>query len=86
MKITLKHPVTIGEKVIAELTFRRPKMKDFDGLPLVLTEFTHLKKLAGRLCDQPDVVMNEIDVEDVGIINDTVTDFLVPSPTTGKIT
>jgi hypothetical protein len=88
-KIVLKTPVSVGSLTVTELDFRRPKVKDFDGIELKIgdggmaVDLTSLKKLAGRLCGQTDLVMGEIDIGDLSEVIAVVMGFIFPGPETG---
>lgn len=66
MKLTLKEPVVVGDTTVTELNVRdRVVAGDLRGIPMrnpMLTD--DLLKLAGRLCGQPDHVMNALSLED----------------------
>lgn len=74
-KFTLKEPIKQGSEIISELEMRKPKAKDFRGMP-VQPGVSDLLDLAGRLCAQPKSIMDELGVEDVKIILQAVSDFL----------
>lgn len=81
--IPLKYPVEHGQETITELVFmRRPKAKDFKGLPLQLG-FDEIIKILGRLTAQPPSVIDELDTADLMEAVEVVTDFLPSGQTTG---
>lgn len=87
--MVLKKSIIVGETgaPITELHFRAEvvagdlrgiRVRDLDNPPLdaVLT-------IAGRLCGQPDVVMNKLSHVDLGALLEIVGGFLSPAPATG---
>jgi len=83
--IPLEYPVEHGQETITELVFmRRPKAKDFKGLPMQLG-FDELMTILGRLTGQPPSVIGEIDTTDLMNAVEVVTDFLPSGQTTGVI-
>lgn len=81
--LKLKHPVQHGETTITELTFRRPKAKDFRPFP-AKPQLGDILDLAGRLCAQPKSVIDELDVEDMTEVNELVGGFMPSGPETGN--
>lgn len=90
MKLTLKKPIRLGETTpeITELTFREEVVAgDLRGIrqsalatdPLI----DDVLKIAGRLCGQPDAVMNRLSVYDTGEVMALVHDFFKRGLETG---
>lgn len=68
VKLQLKNPIQVGEGApITELNFRdEPVAGDMRGIPIrdpMLWD--DILKLAGRLCAQPDAVMNRLSFGDL---------------------
>ena len=81
--LKLKHPIEFGSETISELVVRRPKARDFRGLPAKPT-FGDILDMAGKLVGQPKAVIDDLDTEDLMPLMDMVGDFLPSSLTTGK--
>jgi len=88
--VKLKTPITFGSATIGELTFRRPKAKDFAGIELkigdggLVLDFSSILRLAGRLCGQPDAVIGEVDIGDFTEITEIVMGFIMPGRPIGE--
>lgn len=80
---TLKHPVTVGSETISVLSFRRPVAGDFKDVSLQNITAGDLMKAAGKMCGQPQQVIEKIDLEDVFALTELVTDFLPSGLLTG---
>jgi len=68
-KIELKHPITVGELVVKEITIQRPKTKDFIAIgtaPVDSAEADAL--LLSSLSGLPMSVVSQIDIDDLSII------------------
>jgi hypothetical protein len=63
--LTLKVPIVIGSETITELRFRAPKAKDFRTMPMDGQTVGHILDMMGKLCGQPNVVMDELSLEDL---------------------
>lgn len=68
-KFTLKHPVTVGELTLTELTLARPTIRDFVAVG------EHLYGTAGAdaallssLSGQPENVIGKLDIEDGALL------------------
>lgn len=81
----LKHPVVIAETTIAELTFRKPRAKDFRELPADDSRINvgHFLNIAARLANQPAAVLDALDPEDLAGVMELVSGFFPASPATG---
>jgi hypothetical protein len=90
MKLTLKKPIKLGEEgePISVLTFREEVVAgDMRGIPMrEPPHYDDLMKIAGRLCGQPDPVMNKIGFEDMKEVLEIVGGFLSGGPETGTAT
>ena len=76
--VKLKHPIKIGEaEPITELKFRRGKMGDAKGVTISLAgvDLGIILEVAGRLCEQPQMVIERIDQDDIGEVVAIVGDF-----------
>ena len=90
MRITLKEPVKFGEAEISVLVFRDKLCAgDLRGVKLqkldeMLTD--DVLKIAGRLCAQPDPVMNALSIEDLAQVVEVLGGFFGAGsgPQTGK--
>lgn len=90
MKYTLKKPITVGEKgqPVTELVFREEVVAgDLRGIKI--SSMADLSadeacKIAGRLCGQPDVVMNRLGIDDFGAVLRIIGPFLNPGQPTGS--
>jgi len=76
--VTLKVPVQFGSETITELNLREVvKARDLQGTDLQkLTEVDTLLKVLGRLTGQPDPVLRDLDVRDLGVLLQHVNSFL----------
>lgn len=89
MKLELKKPVMVGETgaPVTTLVFREEVVAgDLRGLKF--SEMNDMKlddvlKIAGRLCGQPDVVMNRLSLFDAGEVTKFVLPLLQDGPETG---
>jgi hypothetical protein len=81
--VTLKDPVAFGSELVIELRFRKPKAKDFRRLPME-PNIGDLIDLAGALCNQPKVVMDELSVDDFSRVMEIVGDFVPGGRGTGS--
>ena len=83
--IKLLHPVSFGTDTITELTFKRGTLGVIKGLKLsdeVPTD--HLVTIASRLCDQPNKVIESLDVDDGGEVLSIALDFYARCLAAGK--
>ncbi len=65
----LKTPVTVGERTVSVLNFKRPKTKDFlrtDGHRT--SDVGADAALASSLTGEPEIIIGDIDVEDWAVI------------------
>lgn len=88
MKYALKKPISIGEgPTLTELVFREEVVSgDLRGIKLRSLEdpaTEDMLKIAGRLCAQPDVVMNKLSMEDLGGVLEVIGGFLSGGRMTG---
>ena len=84
-RLKLEHPIQHGSEKITELTVgRRPKAKDFKGIPAQDILFDHMLVLLGKITGQPPSVIEELDSEDLIPAISLVNDFLPNTLTTGE--
>lgn len=86
MKLTLKAPVAHGEVTITELNFREEIVAgDLRGVAMRdPMQYDELLKIAGRLCAQPDAVMNKLSLADTLGVVEAVGSFFDGGLKTGK--
>jgi hypothetical protein len=80
---TLIKPIKFGSQTITCLTFREPIAKDFRRFPLQNQTADDIFKIAASLCGQPDVVMDELGVEDMAGVGALAIDFFPNGLLTG---
>lgn len=85
MKTTIKldDPISYGSETIESLELRKPKAKDMRGLPLQMG-MDDMLKLAGRVSGQPDSVIDELSINDLGRVMEIVGNFMGPGRKIGK--
>ena len=82
VKITLKEPIAIGDKIISELTMHKPKAKHLRGISLLISEeglkldTDAIIDLAVKLTGQLPAVIDELGIEDVAAVGAAVMGFL----------
>ena len=83
--ITLKHPITVDGREVAELTLRRPKVRDLERMDKVSGEMAKAVTMVADLAEiSPDQV-REIDGEDFIAVSEVLADFLAGvRPTSDK--
>lgn len=88
VKYTLKTPITWGEnETITELTVRRPTAGDFRGIELkknVEVSFDDMLTLASRTTGTEKAKLERLDVADMTEVYSIISNFISPSPQTGK--
>jgi hypothetical protein len=86
--LPLVAPLTVGDKVISELSVRRPKVRDLREVEAAgtanMTEFDRAIAMAQRLCDLPDGVVEEMDAADFAALSEIIAGFLAPGPGKGS--
>ena len=89
-KVVLRKPIQIGEEgaPITELTFRDEIVAgDMRGVPIRDPPYwDDVLKIAGRLCAQPDPVMNKLSMADLQEVFALVNSFTGSGPATGPTT
>ena len=83
--ITLKHPITADGREVAELTLRRPKVRDLERMDKVAGEMAKAVTLVADLAEiSPDQV-RELDAEDFTAVAERLGGFLGGGlPASGK--
>lgn len=76
--ITLLHPVTIGDRTIAELTIQKPKARHLRGITIGYSgmDMDTILNLAATLTGQLPAVIDELEVDDLAALGAAVIDFL----------
>ena len=80
--VKLKVPIEQGTEKIHELVLRRPKARDFRGLPME-PSLGHVLDLAGDLSGQAPSVIDELDVEDMMEVVGVLEKFMPGGQETG---
>jgi hypothetical protein len=80
---TLKHPVDVGSQTITTLTFKRPIGAHVRRFPFQNPTAGDLLDIGAKMCEQPQVVMDKLDLEDILAITQLVADFLPDGLLTG---
>jgi hypothetical protein len=87
LKYTLKKPIKLGEgEPITHFVFREEVVAgDMRGIPMRdPMHFEDILKLAGRLCAQPDAVINKMSFADLTEVNQLVAGFIGAGLETGS--
>ncbi len=84
MKITLQTPIKFGSETITELNLRKPKAKDFRSFPAGATTMGDILTLVGQLSGQPDTVIDELSIEDMGAVSRVIASFTEGQETGSK--
>ena len=83
-RVTLAHPLKIGDKVVAEVTIRRPKVRDLRTMEKMRepgsTELDQSIAMTATLCDLPSEAMDEMDAADFAVISEVLGGFLPQVP------
>ncbi len=74
--IKLKHPITADGREVAEMTLRRPKVRDIERMDKVSGAVAKTVALIADLAEITPDQVREIDVEDFAAIDAKVNDFL----------
>lgn len=83
---TLKEPIEFGSETITVLEFRKPKARDLLDIPLSGDQRVRgVLQLAGRLCGQPQRVMEEMSIEDFMEVSSIIDGFTPLGQSTGQI-
>lgn len=80
----LHTPIAFGSETISELHLREPKAKDMRGMPADgLKTMDQVLTLVSRLSGQPEVVIDELSIEDLSEVSALAEGFTARSPATG---
>ena len=82
--VTLDFPITVADRTITSLDFRRPVVDDLEKLEVVTNSISKVKKmieLIGSSVDHPDFpltskIIGKIDAADLSRIAEEIGDFL----------
>ena len=75
-KITLKHPITVDGREVAQLTLRRPKVRDLERMDKVSGEMAKAVTLISDLAELTPDQVRELDAGDFAAAAEALGDFL----------
>jgi hypothetical protein len=82
--VKFSRPLKIGDRTVAEVTIRRPKVKDLRAMEKAReqgsSEMDQGIAMAATLCDLPLEAMDEMDAADFAAISEVITRFLPQAP------
>ncbi len=82
--VKLSHPLTVGDKTIAEVTIRRPRVRDLRALERArepgMNEMDQSIAMAAALCQIPAEAMDDMDATDFAAISEVITSFFPQAP------
>jgi hypothetical protein len=83
-RVKFSRPLKIGDRTVAEVTIRRPKVKDLRAMEKARepgsSEMDQGIAMAATLCDLPLEAMDEMDAADFAAISEAITGFLPKAP------
>ncbi len=83
-RVKLSHPIEVGTRTIAEVTIRRPKVRDLRAMEKArepgASEIDQGVAMAATLCDLPLEAMDEMDAADFASISEVLGGFLPKAP------
>ena len=83
-RVKLSHPIEVGNRTIAEVTIRRPKVRDLRAMEKArepgVSEIDQGVAMAATLCDLPLEAMDEMDAADFAAISEALGGFLPKAP------
>ena len=83
-RVKLSHPLKAGDKIIAEVTIRRPKVRDLRALERArepgMDQMEQSIAMAAALCDLPVETMDDMDAADFAAISEVITSFFPQAP------
>ncbi len=83
-RVKLSHPIEVGNRTIAEVTIRHPKVRDLRAMEKMRepgsSELDQGIAIAAALCDLPLEAMDEMDATDFAAISEVLGDFLPKAP------
>ena len=74
--IKLKHPITVDGREVAQLTLRRPKVRDLERMDKVSGEIAKAVTLVADLAELSPDQVRELDAEDFTAVAEALGDFL----------
>ena len=82
--VTLARPIRVEERMITEVTIRRPKVRDLRAMEKMRepegTELDQGIAMAAALCDLPLEAMDEMDAADFAAVSEVLGGFLPKAP------
>jgi hypothetical protein len=82
--VKLVRPIRVEERMISEVTIRRPKVRDLRALEKMRqpegTELDQGIAMAAALCDLPLSAMDEMDAADFAAVSEVLGGFLPKPP------
>lgn len=79
-RVKLARPIRLEERMIAEVTIRRPKVRDLRAMEKMRepggTELDQGIAMAAALCDLPLAAMDEMDAADFAAVSEVLGGFL----------
>lgn len=83
-RVTLACPLQLEDRMVTEVTIRRPKVRDLRALEKGRepgsTELDQGIAMAAALCDLPLAAMDEMDASDFAAISEVLGGFLPKAP------
>ena len=83
-RVTLACPLHLDDRIVTEVTIRRPKVRDLRALEKArepgFTELDQGIAMAAALCDLPLAAMDEMDASDFATISEVLGGFLPKAP------
>ena len=83
-RVKLVRPFKVEERMITEVTIRRPKVRDLRAMEKMRepgsTELDQSIAMTATLCDLPPEAMDEMDAADFAAISEVLGGFLPKAP------
>ena len=83
-RVKIACPLKIGDKIVTEVTIRRPKVRDLRAMEKMRepgsTELDQSIAMTATLCDLPPEAMDEMDAADFASISEVLGGFLPKAP------
>jgi len=83
-RVKLVRPIRVEERMITEVTIRRPKVRDLRAIEKMRkpegTELDQGIAMAAALCDLPPEAMDEMDAADFAAVSEVLSSFLPGTP------
>jgi hypothetical protein len=84
VRVKLARPIRIEERMITEVTIRRPKVRDLRAMEKMRepdgTELDQGIAMAAALCDLPLEAIDEMDAADFAAVSEVLVGFLPKIP------